>query len=102
MLQALGNNVLALLPEYVLTIVGVLIMLLEPLLPASRSRRPLGWFAIAGTTVAVGISFWQLQLGIMNAFSNSVARRQLFGVLPGADRRHRDRDTALVSRLLRG
>ena len=72
MLQSVSNNVLALLPEYVLTIVGVLIMLVEPLLPAGRSRRPLGWFAIAGTAVAVAISFWQLKLGIMNAFSNSV------------------------------
>ena len=72
MLQSLNNNVLALLPEYVLTIVGVLIMLIEPVLPAGRSRRPLGWFAIGGAVAATGISFWQLQLGIMNAFSNSV------------------------------
>ena len=72
MFQSAGNNVLALLPEYVLTIVGVLIMLIEPMLPAGRSRRPLGWLAIAGTAVATGISFWQLQLGIMNAFSNAV------------------------------
>ena len=72
MLQSLNNNVLALLPEYVLTIVGVLIMLAEPLLPPSRSRRPLGWLAIGGTVIATAISFWQLQLGIMTAFSNSV------------------------------
>ncbi len=72
MLQSISNNVLALLPEYVLTIIGVLIMLIEPVLPAGRSRRPLGWLAIGGTVIATAISFWQLQLGIMNAFSNSV------------------------------
>ena len=66
------NNILALLPEYILTVVGVLIMLLEPVLPASRSRRPLGWLAIAGTLAAAGVSLWQLQLGVMNAFSDSV------------------------------
>ncbi len=72
MTQAAPPNVLALLPEYVLTIVGVVIMLLEPVLPASRSRRPMGWLAIAGTLAATFISLWQLHLGTMNAFSGSV------------------------------
>ncbi len=72
MLGSLSNNVLALLPEYTLTIVGVLIMLIEPLLPASRSRRSLGWLAVFGTLVATGLSLWQLHLGIMNAFSDSI------------------------------
>ena len=72
MLEYVSNNVLALLPEYVLTIVGVLIMLLEPVLPAGRSRKPLGWLAIFGAIVATGLSLWQLQLGVMNAFHDSV------------------------------
>ncbi len=72
MLETVSNNVLALLPEYILTVTGVIIMLLEPLLPVNRSRRPLGWIAIAGTAASIGVSFWQLQLGIMVAFSHSV------------------------------
>ncbi|SEC56619.1 NADH-quinone oxidoreductase subunit N [Terriglobus roseus] len=72
MFESLGNNVLALLPEYVLTIIGVIIMLLEPVLPPSRSRKPLGWLAIFGGVVATVISLWQLHLGIMNAFHDSI------------------------------
>jgi NADH-quinone oxidoreductase subunit N len=72
MFESVSNNVLALLPEYVLTITGVLIMLLEPVMPAGRSRKPLGWLAILGATVATGISLWQLHLGIMNAFHDSI------------------------------
>jgi NADH-quinone oxidoreductase subunit N len=72
MLESLGNNFLALLPEYVLTIVGVLIMLAEPVLPVGRSRKPLGWLAIFGAVVATGVSLWQLHLGIINAFHDSI------------------------------
>lgn len=72
MLNTISNNLLALLPEYVLTVTGVLIMLLEPVWNHSRSRRPLGWIAITGMLAAIGISLWQLQLGIMTAFSSSV------------------------------
>lgn len=72
MLDSLSNNVLALLPEYVLTVVGVFIMLAEPLIPTGRSRRSLGWVAVFGTIVSGALSFWQLHLGIMNAFGNSI------------------------------
>jgi NADH-quinone oxidoreductase subunit N len=72
MLENLSNNVLALLPEYILTIVGIAVMMLEPVLPAGRSRKPLGWLAIVGVLAATGVSLWQLHLGIMDAFANSV------------------------------
>ena len=52
----LSPNILVLLPEIVLTVVGVLIMLAEPMLPATGSRKPLGWFAIAGTILAAAAS----------------------------------------------
>lgn len=87
MFESLSNNVLSLLPEYVLTIVGVLIMLAEPLLPAGKSRRSLGWVAVFGTVVAIGLSLWQLHLGIMNAFADSVrvdAYSVFFQVVIGA------------------
>ena len=72
MLESVSNNVLTLLPEYVLTVVGVLVMLLEPVMPAGRSRRPLGWLAVSGTMLATAISLWQLHLGIMTGFSDSI------------------------------
>ena len=58
MLESLSNNVLALLPEYVLTIFGVLIMLAEPMIPAGKSRRSLGWFAVLGALITTGLTLW--------------------------------------------
>ncbi len=65
-------NVLALLPEYILTLAGVLIMLLEPCLPPAASRKPLGWLAIAATTAAGIASWYQLHLGVLTAFSQTI------------------------------
>ncbi len=70
-------NVLALLPEYILTLVGVAVMMLEPLLPIGRSRKPLGWLAIAGAALACAASFYQVSLiravgGPIFAFANTV------------------------------
>ncbi len=70
-------NVLALLPEYILTLVGVAVMMLEPLLPTGRSRKPLGWLAIAGAALACAASFYQVSLiravgGPIFAFANTV------------------------------
>ena len=58
-------NVLALLPELLLTITGVLIMLAEPMLPDNASRKPLGWLAILGTIVS-GLASWY-QLAVVQA-----------------------------------
>ena len=68
----MSPNILALLPEIVLTVIGVLIMLAEPLLPASSSRKPLGWLAIAGTVLAAAASWYQLQFGVVHGFYNTV------------------------------
>ena len=65
-------NVVALLPEYILTLAGIAIMMLEPVLPNGRSRRPLGWLAIFGTAAAGAASFYQLSLGTITAFANSI------------------------------
>ena len=66
------NQVVALLPEYILTAVGVLIMLIEAVLKPGTSRKPLGWLAIVGTVVTGFISWYQLRLGILTAFSGSI------------------------------
>ena len=71
-MQSLSPNILALLPEYILTIVGVLIMLAEPLLPSTSSRKPLGWLAILGAVAAALASWCQLHLGTLTAFSGTV------------------------------
>ncbi len=68
----MSTNVIALLPEYILTLTGILIMLMEPLLKPSASRKPLGWLAIAGATAAGFVSWYQLRLGVMYAFSGTV------------------------------
>ncbi|QHS51596.1 NADH-quinone oxidoreductase subunit N [Edaphobacter sp. 12200R-103] len=75
----MSPNVLALLPEIILTITGVLIMLAEPMLPpgSSRkppgsSRKPLGWLAILGT-IAGGLASWyQLGFGTVHAFFGTI------------------------------
>ena len=50
------------LPEVILTLSGVVIMLIDASLPASWPRRPLGWVAAIGTTIALWASVWQLSL----------------------------------------
>jgi NADH-quinone oxidoreductase subunit N len=58
--MTLPTQVIALLPEYILTITGVLLMLIEPLLKPGASRKPLGWLAILGTAATGFISWYQL------------------------------------------
>jgi len=71
-MNTLSPNILALLPEYILTLTGVLVMVLEPVLPPTSSRKPLGWLAIFGTLFAVVASAWQLHLGTLTAFSGTI------------------------------
>ena len=65
-------NVMALLPEYILTITAVLIMLIEAVLKPGTSRKPLGWLAIVGTVVTGFVSYYQLRLGVLTAFSGTI------------------------------
>jgi len=68
----LPTSVIALLPEYVLTLTGILIMLIEAVLKPTTSRKALGWLAIAGTTATGFLSYYQLRLGPLTAFSGSI------------------------------
>jgi len=68
----MSPNVLALLPEYTLTITGVLVMLVDPLFPAERTRKPLGWLAILGTLAAGLASWYQLGFGTQHAFYGTI------------------------------
>jgi NADH-quinone oxidoreductase subunit N len=65
-------NVIGLLPEYILTAVGVLIMLVEAVLKPDNSRKPLGWLAIAGTVAAGLASAYQHHHGDVTAFSGFI------------------------------
>src|SRR5229473_1174816 len=68
----MSTNVLALLPELILTLTGVLVMLAEPCLKLASSRKPLGWIAIAGTVASLLASWYQVSLGTLHAFSNTI------------------------------
>ena len=50
------------LPEVILTVIGIIIMMTDGMLAPKASRRPLGWVAIVGTIGALAASLWQLQL----------------------------------------
>jgi NADH-quinone oxidoreductase subunit N len=69
------NNVpqiLRILPEVILTVVGVLIMLIEPLLAKGKSRRSLGWLAVLGVVAALAASLYQYQLPAGTAYFGTV------------------------------
>src|ERR1017187_6481996 len=70
--MTLPTQVIALLPEYILTVTGVLIMLVEAVLKPGTSRKPLGWLAIVGTVATGFVSWYQLRLGVLTAFSGMV------------------------------
>jgi len=71
-MNALSTNVLALLPEYVLTVSAVIIMMIEAVLKPSASRKPLGWLAIVSTVASGLISYYQLRAGTLTAFSATI------------------------------
>jgi NADH-quinone oxidoreductase subunit N len=60
------------LPELFLTLTGVLVMLLEPIMPRGMNRKPLGFLALAGTIAALVASIWQLSLAPGSAFYGTV------------------------------
>ena len=72
----MSTNLLTLLPELVLTVTGVLVMLLEPVIPAGQSRKPLGWLAIFGTLASGLAAFYQLHVinlnGTLSGFYASI------------------------------
>lgn len=65
-------DIFRILPEVILTVTGVLVMLLEASLPPSLPRRPLGWVAAVGTTLALWASKWQLSLPQGTGFFGTV------------------------------
>jgi NADH-quinone oxidoreductase subunit N len=72
---SLSANIISLLPEYILTLAGILIMLAEPCLKPASSRKPLGWIAIFGTLLAGAASGYQTLYAsdhALHAFSDTI------------------------------
>ena len=61
-------DILRILPEVFLTLTGVLIMLVEAVLPAGTNRKSMGWLAALGVLVALGASLYQYQIPPGTAF----------------------------------
>ncbi|MGA8940929.1 MAG: NADH-quinone oxidoreductase subunit N [Acidobacteriaceae bacterium] len=72
----MSTNLLALLPELIFTLTGILVMLAEPLITPGKSRKPLGWLAIFGTTASGLAALYQLHLvnasGSITGFSSTI------------------------------
>ncbi|MDR3723783.1 MAG: NADH-quinone oxidoreductase subunit N [Terracidiphilus sp.] len=65
-------DILRILPEVILTLTGVAIMLVDASLPPSTPRRPMGWIAALGTTLALWASLQQLALPVGTGFFGTV------------------------------
>jgi NADH-quinone oxidoreductase subunit N len=61
-------DIFRILPEVVLTIIGVLLMLVDAALPKASSRRSLGWLAAAGVTFALLCSLAEISMPPGTAF----------------------------------
>jgi len=68
----LTQSFFRILPEVILTVTGVLIMLIEPVLPKTGSRKPLGWLAILGVLGALYASLAQYGLAPGSGYSGLV------------------------------
>ena len=89
------------LPELWLTVTGVLIMLIEPLMPPGMTRKPIGILALVGVLGALVSSIWALGLPAGNGLLRHGADRRLQRLLPRIDLQHRAGRTADRFRRLR-
>jgi NADH-quinone oxidoreductase subunit N len=65
-------QVYRILPEVLLTITGVLLMLIEPVMPAGMNRKLMGYLALLGVVAALIASVWQLGLPPGTAYYSTV------------------------------
>src|ERR1700691_4038167 len=65
-------QVYRILPELLLTITGVLVMLIEPIIPPGMTRKPIGVLALLGVISALVASVGQLSLPPGTAFYGTV------------------------------
>jgi NADH-quinone oxidoreductase subunit N len=65
-------DIYRILPEVILTFTGATVMFIDASLPPGMPRRPLGWVAAIGTTLALWASLWQLSLPQGTGFFSTV------------------------------
>ncbi len=68
------------LPEIVLTVWGMLVMFIEPLLPPHRSRKGLGLFAASGAIAAIAATIYQAQPQFAGYGFNQMLRVDHFSI----------------------
>src|SRR4051812_36769826 len=56
-----GAEYVRILPELVLSVFGMIIMLIDPLLDENRSQKPLGAIGITGAVAALASTYWMAQ-----------------------------------------
>ena len=66
-----GADYVRILPEIILSVFGILIMVLDPLVDEEKSQKTLGYIAFAGTIAGL-ISTWYMAQSPGLAFSNTV------------------------------
>lgn len=66
-----GGDYVRILPVLVLSIFGMVVMVLDPLVDEEKSQKTLGWIAFVGTLVAL-ISTWYTAQSPGLAFSNTI------------------------------
>jgi NADH-quinone oxidoreductase subunit N len=68
----MNTQLLRILPEVILTVTGVAIMMIDPVLPKAMSRRSMGWLAVAGTLIALFASIQQLHMAPGTAYYDTI------------------------------
>src|SRR5437899_870835 len=69
---------ISILPEIILSVVGIAIMLIDPLMADRSSRRPLGILAFVGSLAAIAASFYQADYHGLSYFT--VVRVDTFSI----------------------
>src|SRR5436309_4215149 len=67
-----NDQYISILPEIILSIAGMAVMVVDPLLPATRSRKPIGLLALIGSVLALGATAYQLRWPNVTAFFGMV------------------------------
>jgi NADH-quinone oxidoreductase subunit N len=66
-----GVDYIRILPELVLSVFGIIVMMIDPLIPEHGSKKPLGYIAVLGTLAGLAATWYQAGF-YGNAFYNSV------------------------------
>ncbi len=68
----MNPQLLRILPEAILTVTGIAIMMIDPVLPRAASRKNMGWLAVGGTLLALFASIQQLHQAPGTAYFDTI------------------------------